>query len=352
MAETSSSDLDLIESEACAWLAQIDGGPMSDGDRKALQEWIGRSPAHKQIFEKMAQRFLQLSVAFDEEAVRPASRAGASRAGASRAGASGAFWGRWGLWSWRGLAMPSLALLCLFAVARLYWPLSTAPISQSYYSDIGQQRVIDLADGSVLTLNTKTRIDVAFSDEARIIQLIYGEAHFDVAKDPDRPFRVLTRMGGVKAVGTVFSVRVRDGDIEVLVEEGAVELTAHDIENPTGENRDAPLRPGIILASGRRAAFNKSEQVITVLDPARLQQRLSWRQGQLVFDGDPLAYVIDEISRYTPVRIVISDPQLLDMPISGQFKAGEVDALLDALEQGFGLRIEKYGQRLVYVSQV
>ncbi|GAK33810.1 protein FecR [alpha proteobacterium Q-1] len=346
MSDTSSTEIDLIESEACAWLAQIDGGPMSDGDRKALQEWIGRSPSHKQIFEQMARRFLQLSVAFDEDADQST-----SRVAASRSGAGAAFLGGWGMRSWRHLAMPAFAILCLLAVARLYLPISPAPISQSYYSDIGQQRVIDLADGSVITLNTRTRIDVAYSDQARIIQLIYGEALFDVAKDPNRPFRVLTQMGGVKAVGTVFSVRVREGDIEVLVEEGTVELSAHDIEKPSDAISDAQPRPGIILSSGRRAAFNKNEQVISVLDPQQLQQRLLWRQGQLVFDADPLARVIDEISRYTPIKIVISDPQLLDMPISGHFKAGEVDALLDALEQGFGLRIEKYGQRLVYVSQ-
>ncbi|GER04781.1 hypothetical protein JCM17846_24630 [Iodidimonas nitroreducens] len=245
MSDTSSTEIDLIESEACAWLAQIDGGPMSDGDRKALQEWIGRSPSHKQIFEQMARRFLQLSVAFDEDADQST-----SRVAASRSGAGAAFLGGWGMRSWRHLAMPAFAILCLLAVARLYLPISPAPISQSYYSDIGQQRVIDLADGSVITLNTRTRIDVAYSDQARIIQLIYGEALFDVAKDPNRPFRVLTQMGGVKAVGTVFSVRVREGDIEVLVEEGTVELSAHDIEKPSDAISDAQPRPGIILSSG------------------------------------------------------------------------------------------------------
>lgn len=331
-------DPEIIESEACAWLAQVDGGNMSDGDIAALKEWIGRSPHHKRTFERMAAHFIALRGPYEAPAEPAHVRPMARRFGAALLG-----------WRWGAVAaMAAAAALALFALTAPLYLNDAAPVlSQTYAAKVGEQRTVLLADGSRLLLNTDTQVNVTLDAAERAVELVYGEALFDVAKDAQRPFRVYTHKGVVKAVGTVFSVRVRKADIEVVVEEGTVELARGDL---AAREARAALPAVARLTSGKRAAFNEDKQVVSDIDAEAMDRRLSWRKGLLVFNSDPLAYVVDEVSRYTDVEIVISDPRILALPIGGNFKVGETQALLDALEKGFGIRVERVGSNLVYLS--
>ncbi|RME69168.1 MAG: DUF4880 domain-containing protein [Alphaproteobacteria bacterium] len=336
-------DDDVIESEACAWLAQVDGGNMSDGDIAALKEWIGRSPRHRQVFERMASHFIALSGSFE----------GLPQAG--RAPVAPARLGGW-LRGWRLGALAACAAAVAVAAAviaprYLADPMPVAGVTRSYSAQLGEQKAVTLADGSKLLLNTRTRVDVAYSAQERGLYLAYGEALFDVAEDPSRPFRVYTQKGVVKAVGTLFSVRVRETEVEVLVAEGTVELATKAPQPGDSAADGATSAPAKItkLGSGKRAAFNETHQEVTDIAPEIMDRRLAWRQGVLIFDSDPLSYVVEEVSRYTDTKIVIADPRLLDMPIGGNFKVGETQALLDALEKGFGVKVEKINNNLVYL---
>lgn len=337
-------DPEVIESEACAWLAQVDGGAMSEGDMRALREWIGRSPLHRRTFERMAAHFVLLHDPLDilEPAGNPPEEAARQRRlprlaptfiGLAAAAAAAIF----------GIYLAAPPLLDRSA------PAGFAAASDIHISRVGEQKTVGLADGSELMLNTNTRVRVTLSETERAVELIKGEALFEVAKDPDRPFRVYTPHGVVKAIGTVFTVRVDDNAVEVVVEEGVVELAQPEPEE-TGPGRStggpAPTR----LSSGKLATMSAGVRAITELDGRSMGRKLAWRQGMLVFDFDPLGYVVEEVSRYTDVKIVISDPKILSLPIGGNFRVGETDALLDALEKGFGIRVERVGDGLVYLS--
>lgn len=335
-------DPEVIESEACAWLAQVDGGAMSEGDIRALKEWIGRSPLHRRTFERMAAHFIALHDPLGEcESAgmrpEPVARRPAGRRLTARA----------------GLAVAFAAAAAAFAVFLIAPPLleRTAPTvtaaSDVYSSKIGEQKTVTLADGSELLLNTNTRVRVTMTGGERSVELVKGEALFEVAKDPARPFRVYTHQGVVRAVGTVFSVRVRDDDVEVVVEEGVVELAHAAAANDDDRAvRAAPTR----LSSGKQATISARSQAVRDLDADSMDRKLAWREGVLVFDFDPLGYVVEEVSRYTDVKIVISDPKILTMPIGGNFRVGETRALLDALEKGFGIKVERVSDELVYLS--
>ncbi len=331
-------NLEGLEGEACAWVARIDGGDMSDDDHQALKEWIGRSPQHKRTFEKAAAAFMELRSPFTVQAT-------AQKPAAELKPAYG--WLR-PLGAWTAVA----ATLALIVIAVQFRSGASITAPATYYAETGQQKTVTLADGSEIILNTNTRIDVKFSPDERAVDLVYGEALFSVAKDPQRPFQVYTDKGVVRAVGTVFSVRVRRTDIEVIVEEGIVELTPSAARRTPdgGNNEDSIVAPVTKLTPGSRAKFDETKQTVVAIDADALDKTLSWREGVLVFDVDPLSYVVEEVSRYTDIQIVISDPEILNIPVGGNFRVGETQALLDALEEGFGIEVRRVSDDLVYLS--
>jgi transmembrane sensor len=331
-------NLEGLEGEACAWVARIDGGAMSDADHQALKEWIVRSPQHKRTFEKAAAAFMELRSPFT-------ARATAQKPAANIKPVFG--WLR-PLGAFAAVAA-TVAVIAVAIQFRYGAPIA-APVT--YYAETGQQKTVTLADGSEIILNTNTRIDVKFSPEERAVDLVYGEALFSVAKDPQRPFQVYTDKGIVRAVGTVFSVRVRRADIEVIVEEGIVEVAPSSARHApeVGDDGNNFVAPVTKLTPGSRAKFDETTQTIVAIDAQALDKTLSWREGVLVFDVDPLSYVVEEVSRYTDIRIVISDPEILNIPVGGNFRVGETQALLDALEEGFGIEVQRVSDDLVYLS--
>ena len=341
-----------IEAEASAWVVQVDSGAMSKGDVDDLKEWIRRSPQHKHSFEKMAAGFLDMGslLATPQTLVsRPKSKS--KPIGQRR---------RRPIFTMpvtAGLLATALVASAFMAATFLGQPSVSTGVEveavQEYVASLGEQKSITLDDGSIVTLNTRSKVDVAYDDNVRRIELVYGEALFDVAKDPERPFQVFTERGMVRAIGTVFSVRVLDTNVEVLVEEGIVEVVA----SPQGVKQSeltvsAPdYKVLATLSSGDAASFDNENKVIRTVDLASVVKKHAWRDGTLIFDGDPLSVVVDEITRYTDLKIVISDPDMQRLQIGGTFKAGETDAFLDALDKGFNLSVDQVSEGVVYLSK-
>ena len=263
-------------------------------------------------------------------------------------------------------------------VAATFW-LRPDPFLSSnglYATAVGQQQSTTLADGSVVLLNTNSQIKVDYNNEYRNIRLLQGEAHFTVAKNAARPLRVYAGNGRVQAVGTAFSVYLKDNTIDVTVTEGKVELAS--VSRP-GTNRlpQPGTPPGTDQSSGSNAIVDSSIvetlgtiragesatlqsfldadivstiNAIETIEAHEMAKRLSWREGMLTFAGDPLEVVVDEISRYTTVSIEITDPVVRATRIGGRFPIGETDAMFDHLEANFGLRVTRLSHDRVLVS--
>jgi transmembrane sensor len=178
----------------------------------------------------------------------------------------------------------------------------------------GETRVVALKDGSVVTLNTTSEIQVNFSDALRSVELIGGEALFDVAKNKTRPFVVSAGDTDVRAVGTSFTVRrLETAPVEVLVREGVVEVFKP-------EAGAAPVR----IAANNKAVAQAGDGAAITATPvpvAQLHRQLAWQNGQIAFEGETLAQAAQQFSRYSDTRIVIEDPALAREEIAGLFKA-------------------------------
>lgn len=271
------------------------------------------------------------------------------------------------------VAVPVLLCAVMFISVINIQPTNN-PVNTVLISKVGESIRHHLPDGSSLWLNSSSKVKINYSENFRRINLLAGEAHFEVAKDATRPFEVYAGDRLVRAIGTAFTVHKLAGKIEVLVSEGTVELAIVDntlvvipddykaIEIAEGfeeENlindqllyiKDRVEQPATLkkmlgkLTAGQRISIpvkNDNLSDIDELDTSEVARFLSWKEGKLVFAGESLEEVIKEITRHTEVKIDVLDPQLKSMRIGGQFQVGETDTLFYVLESGFGISVNK-----------
>lgn len=194
-----------------------------------------------------------------------------------------------------------------------------------YRTALGETRTVRLADGSKIHLNTNSSVEVALRDDIRSITLLKGEAQFDVAHDAKRPFIVNADGTLVRAIGTMFNVRLRPDVTELTVIEGIVAV----------RNGDSAVRR---IESGRSAAVRSGSIAVTHLEPAKIKQRIAWQDGMVEFDGDTLAQAVEEFNRYRPTPLVIGDPAIASLRVGGAFRLDRSQDFVEALESGFGVR--------------
>ena len=362
-------DQTAIEEEAGVWLIKLDGDTAPSNEELALlREWLERSPVHREQLGRLADYWDKLNV-LTELAVplgHPGSRANHGFIASIRQAVP-------------RIRVAGLAtVVIVIGIATTLW-LRPDPLLSSnglYATTVGQQQSATLADGSVVLLNTNTQIKVDYDNAYRNIHLLQGEAHFTVAMNTQQPFRVYAGERRIQALGTAFSVYLKNDSVDVTVTEGEVALAS---VSRAGSNRlphfDSSFRSdqssgsnavsdsdyveslGTIKA-GESAKIQSAPDADTTgiinnienIEAPELVKRLSWREGMLTFTGDPLAVVVDEISRYTTVSIEITDPVVRATRIGGRFPIGETDAMFDALETNFGLRVTRLSHDRVLVS--
>lgn len=321
-------DLKKSEAEAAEWVARLEGGEMTAADHAAFARWRAESEHHRDAFDRYARLWGGLDALEELKDYEPQEAYAAPR----RARRPAAL-------------LPALAATLVLAVAIGVFTVRQAfdgraeGFAAVYHTEIGGQETIELPDGSRLTLNTDSLIETDFTETERRIMLLRGEAFFEVASDKSRPFSVYAGDGVVRAVGTAFSVRLKDDKLDVMVSEGRVALSAAALAASV-QTDDAGESAVMELTAGQNAVFaaEKVEELEHVTQ-AEIDRKLSWRRGMLAFAGEPLSEVVVEIGRYSGVVIDISSDELLDMPIAGYFKAGEVDAFVEALQIMTGVEV-------------
>lgn len=170
-----------------------------------------------------------------------------------------------------------------------------------------------LADGSLATLNTASCIAVAMAPERRTLTLEVGEAWFRVAPDKTRPFVVEAGGIRVQAIGTAFSVRRRGEGADGLVTEGTIETWV--VGHEASRRR--------ISGGSRGFVFEAQPAIEVAAAPQEIKRQLAWRSGELVLDGETLAYAVGEINRYNLRKLVLADPALRSTPLVGYFRTTE-----------------------------
>ncbi|BBL56496.1 iron dicitrate transporter FecR [Methylomonas koyamae] len=222
-------------------------------------------------------------------------------------------------------AAAAASLLLLAGVLQSDWWQNR---QADYHTVAGEQRRIALADDSTVVLNTDTALKVSLQANQRRVELLRGEAYFQVAHAAERPFWVIAGDTRAKVTGTEFAVKRAAAEVSISVAEGRVETS-------TVRNTD----PILALAPGQTAVYRDGRAA--GLEPVDLSRSLAWQQGRIVFVQTPLAEAVEELNRYRGDKLVLTDPALARRPITAVFAVDRPDDAVSALEQTLNVRARR-----------
>lgn len=322
-----------IQQQACLWVSRIDRG-LSATEKKDLAAWLSLNKVHHNVLLEMASYWDDLSVLNELSGLFPLEQVPSKATTKYPAIAIAA-----------SLVLVALLGTNLFINNTLLPFVARSQLvqTQTFKTKIGEQASFAISDGTTIQLNTNSVIKVAYTPSHRQLILVRGEARLDVAKEKTRPFTVTVGEQSFTALGTIFNVQKNnDQAMELVVTEGRVLITKADkvIEEITQTltTLTPGQLPGILVTAGEKAVFAENVHTpITKVPLEQLQRDLAWQQGMLIFEGEPLALALTEVSRYTATKFEIVDPQLADIKVAGYFKAGDIDGLLASLNSNFNI---------------
>jgi len=230
-----------------------------------------------------------------------------------------------------------VAGLVLLLGASLAW-LDPAYHSEQYVSAVGERRVLDLADGSKVQMDSGTRLDVSWHLRSRRVELHAGQALFEVSKALVRPFRVAAGSARIEVLGTRFNVLRSEDNVDIALLRGSVAVQS--ALDPAQQLR---------LSPGQQVRVRQGQ--LQPLAQANVDGVLAWQEQRLVFARTPLAEALAQIQRYHTGAIRQEDQSLAQLPISGTFNTAKVDDLLDLLPRILPLTLRREADGSVHISR-
>lgn len=348
MSNPSTADVTDIERDpaylaAAEWFLRLQGAEVTLDDTLAWQVWLNESPRNAEAFarlEEMAQVLrsvpTQLRVSARElerdryDGSIPLKEWSEPRSPLRR--------------PWVSLRIAGVLAGIVVALSTSYWQ---RPASSTFTTAVGENRNITLVDGSTVALGGDTRIEVALSGGVRAIELFKGEALFTVAKDPLRPFKVRVGDATIVALGTTFDVQ-RDSDRAIVaVTEGRVlvEPVAHFLPVAVLQGFRPKLR-AVHLDAGQQTVAGSAG----IEDPTEVEDATAataWQTGRLAFRLQPLRYVLEDVNRYSRKPIVLEDPGLGSLVITGTVERDNISGWVSSLERVFDLEATEEPDRIV-----
>ncbi len=302
-------------SAADEWFARLHSGEATSQDKAEFARWKLSDENHGKGFGEVEALWDKSGNVADDPAIlalRQSVKAGLEGQKHSA-----------GLWLKRWQAVAAVfAVAAITALAYFAVPART-PEARLFAAATGEQKIITLEDGSVITLDTASRVEVAYSAASRQVDLLEGRARFKVADVPDQPFVVKADGGTIRALGTAFDVSRRADAILVTLLEGKVEVKAGAV---------AQLAPGEQISYDSRGALTPASVV-------NLAAVASWAEGRLVFDGIPLSLALSEVNRYAEQKIILTDATLGAKRFRGTFNTGDTLSVVQALSHLYGLEV-------------
>lgn len=315
-----------VEREAADWIVRLSDPALNDAARAALRaerdRWLDLSPDHHAAYENIDRTWRLLREAAlsagtlgDSGSGTPHRRPGAIRPG----------------WTARRLvgAVAAAVLLCLLlGVARFYTGDPLVALTADYRTGPGETREVTLADGSRVTLDSNSAIDVELGGAERRVRLLEGAAAFEVAPEtsgPKRPFVAEAGTLVAQALGTRFEVRRDEPGAQVTVIEHLVRVSYE------GQPADA----AVVLGPGERLTVPGGGETET-LEAVDLDRVTAWQRGRLVFDRQPLSEVVEILNQHRRSRLLVADPALAGREVSGVFRLGDLDGAASRIAQELG----------------
>jgi len=300
-----------VLAQAASWLMLMQEAPLLPAQQRELERWRRASAEHERAWQR-AQRLLtrlgSLPPTLAKQTLdRPTGRRAVLR-----------------------------GLLLLIGAAPLSWWAWRSGIGNDYQTSVGERQHARLADGTQITLNSDSAVDVLFNSAQRLLHLRRGEVYIATAADP-RPLMVQTQQGQLRALGTRFSVRQLADETLLAVYEGAVQVRPEHASVAPGEN---------IIRAGQQVRFSRER--MGLIEEAR-ETTLAWRNGLLVADDMPVRLWAHELMRYTDQQLEC-DPALGELRVSGTFPIDDLPLALAMLAQTYTLQVRRTG-RQVFISR-
>ena len=322
-----------ITEEAAEWAVRLHAGALSEQEQAELRQWIARDSRHEAALRFAEQTWAALGEVHKDESVyrqRPPTAVSPVRRSTRRR-------------PWQRVAAAALVAVVV-GVGWVRGPDVLLRMQADYVTGKGEVRTVHLADGSTVELDSASAIRLDFDGVQRGISLLQGSAVFDVAPmagEETRPFVVHSAAGQTRALGTRFVVE-REGDSQAWV--GVLQHSVEVSVQASPESGTAKR----ILEQGQAARYSPKDGVLS-LDQLDVDRATSWRRGMLIFDRQPLAKVIEQLNRYRPGRVVLTNPALGEREVSGVFRLDMLDTALGTLTRELQVqRLDLAGLSLIY----
>ncbi len=320
----------VARAEASAWIVRLHGPHRTPELEAGFRAWLAADPENARQFERVTEVW----------------EAGATPVpGIARVGH----------WQEDSPSSPTRKWLLAAAVAIVLvgagtWTANTFWLNPTYATGIGEQRIVRLSDGTRITLNSDSRVAVTYRDIERRVRVERGEAYFEVARDTARPFLVRAGEHQVKALGTAFIVRYDPLRTAVTLVEGKIAVSSlpasgtsglpeqSDKDQTRADNPEPPdIRTVTYLNPGQRVVFAKAKP--PTLDEPRIEAVTAWRRGEVMLDKTALTDAIAEMNRYDKTTLVIDDPAIADLQISGIYHTGDSETFAKMISKLYGLDV-------------
>ncbi len=336
--------------EASLWIAKLDKD-LSEQDKLAFQQWMNESDENHRVLMKMAEVWDKMDDLARLSDLFPKTQGSAQTPRFSIPAVGSYMAAAAAIVVVTLLSIQGLREGPIGSVETTQAPQVAALVERVYETAVGERSTITLSDGSLLTLNTNSAVTVDYTDQYRLLKLERGEIHIQVAHNRERPLSVWANQRLVQAVGTAFNVEINsDQNVELVVTEGKVLVAVHQAQK--GERViPAVLGPDSLAVSrGEQVLLGAADEEVSRIEAEDINVKLSWREGDLIFQGESLMDAMVEINRYTQVEFVIVDEDLKRVRIAGLFRAGDVDGLLSALRKNFNITSRRTGDGKVLLS--
>lgn len=314
----------FIEKQAYDWLVKIETGSMAIGDEDRFVEWLSQDEKHGEAFYQ-AETAWKLMHKVKEQDINPADLVQQEE--------PSSFVRRF----------MAIAAGVLVAFSTFFWGQTALDATFSdYYTATGTKQAITLDDGTVVTLNTDSALDIQFSQDSRVVVLKRGEIYVDVAPDTARPFIVDAGALKVTALGTEFMVNKHDKS------KPSVTVTEHSVKVENLDN----LAESLVLKTGQKATLLSERNVISLTEKVNTAQEIGWLSGKYVFTNKSVEHVVDELSRYYQGKIIIRDDEIKNLTVSGVLNLEQPLTSLQGLSDILPIKVRSITPYLIIIEQV
>lgn len=304
-----------VKALAASWIERRDRADWTERDQAALDAWLAKSISHFLAYHRMANAWTR------------ADRLAALRRPMSLPPLPQASIGN------RSLVVQTAAAILALTILGGGALFLARPKDHTFATPIGGHKIVTLADGSSVELNTDTIVRTNLSANHRAAVFEKGEAYFQIAHDAAHPFKIAIGSRQITVLGTKFSIRKDQDAIRVVLFDGRIQFASTIVDPNLTSPQSVVLRPGDVLVATARAIS------VTRKAKADLANSLDWRRGLLVFNHTPLFDVASEYNRYNQQKIVIADAATARLKMSGTMPTNDIAEFTSIARKVFGLRV-------------